>query len=261
MITIDKLCYQSKLRYVNAESKFAFAVLTLLICVFSHSIVIAAIVFAATGILTVHMGGIPFFRYMRLIRIPLAFLILSTFAILLHFSHQPQDLFAVPIGSWYLTGSIDGLMYCIQLIATAMASVSCLYFLSLHTPMPDILQVLDTLHCPELLIELMMLIYRFIFILLDASASITTAQNSRLGNRDYKTSLKSFSSMVSVLFLRSFKRANALYDAMESRCYDGRIRVLKESHPPKLSQILGIILFDGFLIILLILKYTGFPLL
>ena len=29
MIVIDKLCYQSKLRYENAGEKFAFAVITL----------------------------------------------------------------------------------------------------------------------------------------------------------------------------------------------------------------------------------------
>ena len=40
MIVIDKLCYQSKLRYENAGEKFAFAVLTLLICVVNrHQVV------------------------------------------------------------------------------------------------------------------------------------------------------------------------------------------------------------------------------
>ena len=36
MIVIDKLCYQSKLRYENAGEKFAFAVLTLLILSLIH---------------------------------------------------------------------------------------------------------------------------------------------------------------------------------------------------------------------------------
>ena len=52
MIVIDKLCYQSNLRYVNAGEKFAFSVLTLLVCVISRSIVIAAIVLAVTGDIT-----------------------------------------------------------------------------------------------------------------------------------------------------------------------------------------------------------------
>ena len=61
MITIDKLCYQSGLRHVNAGEKFAFAMITLLLCVVSRSIACACIVLAATGILTVWKGGIPVF--------------------------------------------------------------------------------------------------------------------------------------------------------------------------------------------------------
>ena len=52
MITIDKLCYNSKLRYENAGEKFAFSVITLCICVMSRSAEVAAIVLAVTGILT-----------------------------------------------------------------------------------------------------------------------------------------------------------------------------------------------------------------
>ena len=84
MITIDKLCYISRLRYENAAEKFAFAVITLIICVMSRSMVIAGIVLAVTGILTVWKGGIPLFRYLHFLSVPLAFLFLSTLAILVN---------------------------------------------------------------------------------------------------------------------------------------------------------------------------------
>lgn len=254
MITIDKLCYQSGLRYVNAGVKCAFAVITLLICVMSRSIACACVILAATGILTIYKGGVPVFRYLRYMMLPLAFLILSTLAILLNLAKTPGDLFAIPLGSWYLTGSCHGLFYALQLIFTAMAGVSCLYFLSFSTPMPDILQVLEWIHCPRLLMELMLLIYRFIFILLSVASSITVSQHSRLGNRNYRTSLKSFGALVSVLFIRSFKKANALYDAMESRCYDGAIRVLNETYPPKKREIALVIVFELLLLLILLIE-------
>ena len=256
MITIDKLCYHSKLRYVNAGEKFAFTIITLLLCVISRSIVIACIVLTATGILTVYKGGVPFFRYIHFMTVPLAFLILSTLAIMFNISRTPLDLFAIPIGNWYLTSSRDSFRYSLQLILTALSSVSCLYFLSFSTPMPDILNVLGSIHCPKLLIELMLLIYRFIFVLMSVASAITTSQQSRLGNKDYKTSLKSFSGMASVLFIRSFKRANALYDAMESRCYDGTIHVLNETFPPKKKNMIAIAVFEIVLLSLTVLiKY------
>ena len=107
MITIDKLCYQSKLRYENAGEKFAFSVITLCICVVSRSIEVSCIVLAASGILTVWKGGVPLWRYIRFLTLPLAFLFVSTIAIMFNIKKAPLDLFAVPIGSWYLTASTD----------------------------------------------------------------------------------------------------------------------------------------------------------
>ena len=111
--------------------------------------------------------------------------------------------------------------------------------------MPDILDVLKKLHCPKLLIELMLLIYRFIFVLLHTASSISMAQECRLGNKDYKTALSSFGKLGSVLMIRAMSRSNRLYDAMEARCYDGEIRVLSETRPPKKKRwFFAIILFD-----------------
>ena len=176
--------------------------------------------------------------------VPLAFLLLSSLAIFLRVKEAPLDLFALPLGRWYLTASRDSLAYVARLVFTAMGSVSCLYFLSFTTPMPDLLEVLARLHCPALLRELMLLIYRFIFILLRTASAIATSQRCRLGNKDYRTSLKSFGLLGSALMIRAVARSGRLYDAMEARCYDGRIRVLSESRPPRKSVIAWIAGFD-----------------
>jgi cobalt/nickel transport system permease protein len=123
--------------------------------------------------------------------------------------------------------------------------------------MTDILEVLRQLHTPQLLLELMLLIYRYIFILLESASAITTAQSARLGHRDVRTSLKSFSTMVSSVFVRSIKRANALYTAMESRCYDERIQVLPEYHPAKTREILWIVGFELLLLAMTIAQFGG----
>lgn len=247
MLTIDRLCYNSKLRYENADEKFAFAILTLCICVMSKSMAVAGIVLVGTGYLVVVKGGVSFLRYMKFFTVPLAFLILSTLAILFHISKDPMDFFAVPIGHWYLTAGKEGFFYALQLILTALSAVSCLYFLAFTTPMPDILEVLKKLHCPKLLIELMLLIYRFIFVLQETASAISVSQNCRLGYKDYRTSLKSFGMLGAVLMIRAVSRSNKLYSAMEARCYDGTIRVLSENHPPKKKVIAAIVIFDSCL--------------
>lgn len=247
MILIDKLCYNSRLRYVNAGIKLMYTILTLILCIISHSILIACIVLAVNTFLCIRKGGIPYFRYFHLLNIPLVFLLLSTLAVLVNISKTPLDAFAIPIGSYYITGSFQGLSQGIQLILTALASVSCLYFLSLNTPMTDILNELRKLKCPSILIELMLLIYRFIFVLTAIASAITTAQNSRLGNKDFKTTCKSFGNLGSALFIRAMKKSGTLYDAMESRCYDGTIHVLTEHYPVKRSEILMLVIFETLL--------------
>lgn len=254
MIVIDKLCYSSRLRYTNAEVKFTYAILTLLFCVISRSLVMAAIVLTVNGILTVGKGRIPFVVYRRLMLIPLAFILLSTGAVIVNVSKSPLDAYAIPIGSWYMTGSRESLMFAARLILSAFAAVSCLYFLSLNTTMTDILGVLAKIHCPQMMVELMLLIYRFIFVLTQTASAIQTSQKSRLGYQDFKTSVRSFGQMAAVLFIRALKRSNALYDAMESRGYDGRIRVLQESYPPKRKEIVLVVLFEIALLVGCILQ-------
>lgn len=253
MLSIDKLCYQSALRYANAAEKFVYAVLTLCICVAGRSWTAAVFAFAANGVLTVWKGKIPLLRYLRLLLVPAVFLIVGTAAVIVNLSRSPMDAFALSVGEWYLTGSRASILWGLNLCATAFASVSCLYFLSLNTTMTDILGVLRRMHLPSLLIELMMLIYRFLFILLETASAIMTAQESRLGNRNFAVRVRSFGGMASALFIRAMKRANALYDAMESRCYDGELRVLAEEHPARKREIAGIAAFETILIALTVL--------
>ena len=217
MIIIDKLCYRSKLRYVSAAEKLLYAVSSLMICVLTRSYAAALIVFIANGILTVGKGKIPLSCYVRLLMIPIVFLIVGTGAVFLNLSKVPMDAFAVPVGEIYITASRESAFWAVNLFITALAAVTCLYFLSLNTTMTDILGALRKMHMPRLLIELMMLIYRFVFILLHTASAIMTAQEARLGNRDYRTQLRAFGKMLTALFFISLRKANALYDAMEAR--------------------------------------------
>lgn len=257
MILIDKLCYTSKLRYKNAGEKFFFSLAALCFCIVSKSVVLALFVLAAAAFLSVFIGGVSFRRYLRLMTIPSMFLLLTTLTVILQISRTPMDAFALSFSGFYLTGSFTSIFQGLQLMLTALASVSCLYFLALSTPLTDILSVLRALRLPRLIAELMILIYRFIFILLETASAITLSANSRLGNRNFRTSMRSFGLLSSALFIQAMRRSNALYDAMEARCYNGELRMLTEHHPPVLKEILYIIFFELLLLLLTVLKWKG----
>ena len=77
----------------------------------------------------------------------------------------------------------------------AMSAVSSMYFLAVSTPVTDVLGVLRKIRVPSLFLELMLLIYRFIFVLLGTAEGIMTAQKCRMGNRDLRTGIRSFGMM------------------------------------------------------------------
>ena len=53
--------------------------------------------------------------------------------------------------------------------------------------------------------------------------------------------------MGTALFILALKRSNALYDAMESRCYDGTISILSGEHPAKAGELLLIAAYEAAL--------------
>lgn len=234
-----------------------YAVFTLAICVISRSAAAALAVLAVNGYLNVKKGKISIRLYLKYLMIPLIFLILSTLAILVNVSGKPMDAYAIPVGEYYVTSSWAGLKRGIQMILTALASVSSLYVLSFHTPLTEILDVLKKLHVPGLFIELMLLTYRFIFILMESASAILTAQKARLGNRNLKTSIQSFGEMAAVVFVRSLKQSDALYNAMESRCYDGEIRVLAGEYQISKMRMFKMAVFGLLLITLAVWEKIG----
>jgi len=258
MLMIDKLCYSSGLRYVNATLKFLFAMTTLCLCIISRSIMIAGITLGATGILTVLYGKIPLKAYLKLMRGPAVFLFLSTIAIIFSYERYPLSFAAIPMGKKYITIDPQSFSFAFQLVITAFASVSCLFFLSLSTPITDILNVLKKFRCPKLMIELMLLIYRFIFILLEMADTLSKSSQLRLGNVNFKTACRSMGTLLSALLVRAFKCSNQLFDAMESKCYDGDILVLEEHYPVLSGQIISFLLFEAVLLMIFIYQSISF---
>lgn len=237
---IDQIAYSSKLRTKSPCLKSFFAMMTLIMCVSKRSIFFSIIVLIIMGSLIAYSSKASLHCYLHLALVPVLFVLLSTVTIVVNYSEVPLSLIAIPLWGKYITVSWAGLLQGMTLILTALGAVSCLYFLSLSTPMTDILTVLKTIHCPILISELFLLIYRFIFIILDLAHSIMTAQKCRLSNRNYKTALKAMADMLEVLLIRSLKKSQKLYDAMEARCYDGEIHVLQETGKAGKKEIIAV---------------------
>lgn len=231
MISIDKHAYMSKLKNVDPMQKSIFALLTLGVCLWADSRLIALAVIFMMGGVTVLRGGVPLRYFAKLLLIPMSFLTLGVLSIVINISADHNAfLAAIPLADSWAGFTGQGVRQASLLFLKALGSVSCLYFLSLTTPMTDLLMVLRRLRLPKLFVEMMELIYRFIFVLLETADTIYNAQDCRLGYSGLKSAFRSLGALGTMLFIRSYKQSDEIYTALESRGYEGEFKMQEETY-------------------------------
>ena len=110
------------------------------------------------------IGKTRWHHVIHLMQIPLAFVVLGCIMILLQISHHGESmLVSLHLGSWYFGITGESLHQFGQVFLQCLAAVSCLYFLSATTPMTELFTALRRLHLPAFLVEMMELVYRYIF--------------------------------------------------------------------------------------------------
>lgn len=232
VLMLDALAAHSGLRNVSPGLKTGFCVLVLLLCVGASDTVVGIFVALSMVFFMVFLGKTPMCHIVRLLKIPLLFLCVSCLVILLEVVREPLGLWQLKAGSWWLCVTSESLHRAVTLFFQAMGAVCCLYALSSTTPMPQIIEVLRRCRVPELVIELMYLIYRYLFVLLEVQRQLTVAATARLGYVGLRRSVSTAGRVSGTLLASSFRRSRVCFDAMESRGYDGKLAFL--SHAPRL---------------------------
>lgn len=221
--SIDFYAYNSKIRHWSPCFKVIFSMLTLFLCILLNNPYVSITVIAAMAYLTVVKGGIPFREYFSILCIPMAFIILGTFTIAVDFSKYPIGQYNLYLGFCYAFTSAGKLKTVVFLFLKVFAAVSALHMVTLSTPSSEIIYTFKRAHVPKIIVELMHIIYRYIFILLDVYTNMKNSAESRNGYCDFKTSCYTFGNIVSNILIISLKKANTYYDAMEARCYEGEL--------------------------------------
>jgi cobalt/nickel transport system permease protein len=124
-----------------------------------------------------------------------------------------------------------------------IGGMSALCFISLTTPMTEIFVVLRQSRIPEAVTDLMMIIYRSIFILMGQVIQFYQAQKMRLGYSSYRESINSFATLCGAAFIASWDAGSDLMRAMDARCYSGKFAMLGECRPVEIKPFLAVIIF------------------
>lgn len=226
-LKIDVLAQVSRLNRVNPTLKF-WSVLALMgICISSGNPAVGVLMTVLMLSFSVFVGGLRLHEYVHLLALPVSFLMLSGLALLIEATAQPTGVINIPLFNFWLSISEQAQIRTALVMSNALGAVSCLYLLSLTTPMSEIIGVLRRVRCPDVIIDLMYLIYRYTFILLDMHHTMRNAAKSRLGFIDYRTSVRTTGNLYSNLLSCSYRQAYRNFDAMESRCFDKSIRFLE----------------------------------
>ncbi|WP_178139249.1 cobalt ECF transporter T component CbiQ [Hathewaya proteolytica] len=243
IIFMDMYAQKSNMRDVNSQLKLVSSMLLLIYCVSVDITLIHVIIGISMVFLTVGLAKIPRGYYFNLIKLPIAFILISCITIIIDFSKTPLGIYNFKIGTVFLCVTKTGLLESLKLFFKAYGAVTCLYFLSLTTPMQDIIESLKKIHLPTVVIELMYLIYRYIFLLQDVQNAMTTSAMCRLGYDGGKNAWYTFTHISGNVLVNSFKRSRDSFNAMEARCYEGDLCFLSEEHKVKNKHLLFVLVY------------------
>jgi cobalt/nickel transport system permease protein len=182
----------------DARSKLAALLLILLAIAVPRAAAFAALV-AATGVLA---ALLVVSRLQFLARTAVVLPFAGVFAAITALTGHPDRALLLIARSWLSTVAI------LLVVAT--------------TPMPRVLHAMRSFGVPSLLVDVIQLVYRYLFLLAEQLWRMRTAAAARGGYRNWRAAAHTIAS----LFGRSYARAANLHGAMLARGFRGDIPVL-----------------------------------
>ena len=242
---LEEIAQKNALRGVNTYLKLAVGLGTLLLSLISTGFVAPLfIALAMTGALLA-LARIDLRTMVEVYAAPCSFAVLSVAVIVLvsggtgaAWSWQPLPWLSLSV----TPASVD---YGFYVLCRTLGGMASLLFIALTTPMTDLFVVMQQCRVPPVLIELVMVVYRTIFTLLDQLVRCYHAQVMRLGYSTRRESIRTFAILCGAVFIASWNAGEDQIRARERRCYDGRLVVLGETRPFEAGPALAV---AGFLV-------------
>jgi len=240
---LEDIAQKNGLREVNTYLKLIAGLGAILLCLLSTSYIPPLFIAAVLTGAILLLARVDLRTYTELFVLPLWFAVMSVAGIIL--ITGGNDIFwqwnILP--DFSLSVTRESINQGVFVFCRVVGGMSALCFISLTTPMTDIFIALRQCRIPEAVIDLMMIIYRTIFILMDQVIQIYHAQVMRLGYSGYGESIQSFATLCGAAFIASWDSGDDLIRAMDAGCYDGKFALLGESRPVERMPGLAVVFF------------------
>lgn len=148
--------------------------------------------------------------------------IVLVLVVLKAFTTKGTPLVSLSVLGYVFVASSEGLRIGSVLGSRVFSAVSVMLLLSSVSPAHQIFHALRWFRVPEVWVEIALLIYRYIFALLDQTSDLIVAQRVRLGYSSVTRSFFSVSVLAGTVVGRSMDQAMRTYEAMTLRGYQGR---------------------------------------
>jgi cobalt/nickel transport system permease protein len=205
---------------IDARAKLMIALSSILAVICSSKVFLPLAV-ALMCVWAMMAVGVPLRIVAARIAGPLG--IVSALVILQAFLTRGTPIAAFSIGSWDLIASREGLLKGFLMGSRVVGSVSVILLLGSVTPAYKVFQALRWFRVPEGWVELALIMYRYIFALLDQTVDVAAAQSARLGYSGVRRSISSLGVLAGTVITRSMDQAIRTHEAMILRGYDGKM--------------------------------------
>ncbi|GEN34222.1 cobalt ECF transporter T component CbiQ [Aneurinibacillus danicus] len=227
-IQLDTLAYMNRLRHISPAQKLWFGFGLLCFVLLAHtSVHVTVLVWMSVWI--IGYAGISARAYAGMMGAVALFLLFGLPPLVLEISSFPPGepmLFQFSIVSWHVYASEEGVKAAGVLLFRSLASVSCLYFILLTVPFTEMLAILRRIGIPSLVTDLLLVMYRFIFVFLETVEQLWIAQQARGGGHGFKWKMRNAGWLVTRLFTRTMQRYQQLSIGLTARGFDGELRVI-----------------------------------
>lgn len=235
---LEGCAHQNALSGVSPQLKLGLGIGLMLLALAAPTPgVLLLILLAAIG-LTVGVARIPPGLYLRVLAVPIGFVLVSS-ALLVVLTQGGAVVASLDLVFVQIAATQDGLALGLMQALRTITGMAALLFVAMTTPMVSLFATAARLGVPTVVVDLAMLIYRFVFVLLDEAATVLDAQTSRLAYGRPRGAVRAFAMLAGAVFLRSWQSADELVLAMDARCYDGRLELETDRPPFRFRHALG----------------------
>ena len=130
---------------------------------------------------------------------------------------------------FYMT--VDSFNQAWLVLIRALAGITVMMAFATSTPIPHLAQALRQIRIPDEICEIVVLIYRYAFLLLERLDTMWSAAGSRLGFSGLKRSMRTTASIAVGIFTSSMNLADKAQVSLECRGYRGYFPIY--NRPPK----------------------------